>query len=205
MDIPRPSKPNIVKLSTAKLNGWTLVAMSVLALVVLGAILIQMFGTDIAFPKLAHKTSYFTADDGTVSVFSRDVRHFIGIDPIADGLQAATKWLTHSMGTTHFFDPYKRWDRERNPMDQEDSALDTMAGPRALELASWRCVLAGKPASGIQLFRPRADWGQWSVAQCHGDHRPHGDVRWDFHSHRHSLGNYGRPQRQGRCRHAAHP
>jgi glycine betaine/proline transport system permease protein len=88
MDIPRLGKPSILKV---KLNGWTLVAMSVLALVVLGAILIQTVGTDMGFPKLAHKTSTFTANDGTVTVWSRDV--FIN-RPIADGLQAATKWIT---------------------------------------------------------------------------------------------------------------
>ena len=74
--------------------------MSVLALVVLGAILIQTVGTDMEFPKLAHKTSYFTANDGTVTVFSRDV--FIG-RPIADGLQAGTKWITKAGG--FIFDP----------------------------------------------------------------------------------------------------
>ena len=88
MDIPRLGKPTGIKL---KLNGWTLVGMSVLALVVLGAVLLQTVGTDMDFPKLAHKTSVFTADDGTVSVFSRDV--YLG-RPIADGLQTATKWLT---------------------------------------------------------------------------------------------------------------
>lgn len=97
MDIPRLSKPNIVKV---KLNGLTLVALSALALVVLGAILIQTVGTDMEFPKLSHKTSYFTGNDGTVTVFSRDV--FIG-RPIADGLQAGTKWITKA--GDFIFDP----------------------------------------------------------------------------------------------------
>ena len=52
------------------------------------------------FPKLAHKTSVFTADDGTVSVFSRDV--YLG-RPIADGLQAATEWIT--VAGDFIFDP----------------------------------------------------------------------------------------------------
>ena len=88
MDIPRLSKPSEIRV---KFSSRTLVVMSVLALVVLGVILMQTFGTDMGFPKLAHKTSYFTANDGTVTVFSRDV--FLG-RPMADGLQAATKWLT---------------------------------------------------------------------------------------------------------------
>ena len=97
MDIPRLSKPSEIRV---KFNGWTLVALTVLALVVLGAILMQTIGTEMDFPKLAHKTSTFTANDGTVTVFSRDV--FLG-RPIADGLQAATKWLT--VAGAFIFDP----------------------------------------------------------------------------------------------------
>ncbi len=87
MDIPRLSKPSTIKV---KLSGRTLVAMSVLALVVLGAILIQTVGTDMGFPKLAHKTATFTANDGTVTIESRDV--FIG-QPISDGIDEATDWM----------------------------------------------------------------------------------------------------------------
>ena len=86
MDIPRFSKPTAVKLS-----GWHLVILCAIAIVVLTAILVQTLGSDMAFPKLAHKTSHFTADDGSATVFSRDV--FIG-QPIADGVDRATKWLT---------------------------------------------------------------------------------------------------------------
>ncbi len=91
MDIPRLSKPTFSKLTGSKLNGWSTVIITVLAMVILGVVLLQTVGSDMDFPKLAHKTSYFTADDGTVSVLSRDV--FIG-QPIADGVQDATKWIT---------------------------------------------------------------------------------------------------------------
>ena len=88
MDIPRLGKPNAIKL---KLNGWTIVAISVIALVVLGVILIQTIGTDMDFPKLAHKTSTFTANDGSVTIVSRDV--FIG-QTVSDGIDKATEWMT---------------------------------------------------------------------------------------------------------------
>ena len=88
MDIPRLGKPSITRI---KLNGWTTLLLALAALVVLGAVLLQTSGSGVEFPKLAHKTSVFTADDGTVSIFSRDV--YLG-RPIADGLQSATKWLT---------------------------------------------------------------------------------------------------------------
>ena len=88
MDIPRLSKPNTIRV---RLNGWTSVILALAALVVLGAVLLQTTGSGMEFPQLAHKTSTFTADDGTVSIFSRDV--YLG-RPIADGLQRATKWLT---------------------------------------------------------------------------------------------------------------
>lgn len=90
MDIPRLGKPNAIKV---KLNGWTLFAMTVLALVVLGAVLMQTVGSSMEYPKLVHKTSTFTADDGTVSVLDRDI--FLN-QPIADGVDAATDWLTTS-------------------------------------------------------------------------------------------------------------
>ena len=97
MDIQRLGRPSIAK---GKLNGWIPVILTVVALVILLAVLLPIMGSETEFPKLAHKTSYFTADDGTVSVFSRDV--YIG-RPMADGLQAATEWLT--VAGAFIFDP----------------------------------------------------------------------------------------------------
>ena len=86
MDIPRFSKP-----ASIKLTRWHLVILSAVAIVVLTAIFVQTLGSGMEFPKLAHKASNFTANDGSVSVFSRDV--FIS-QPIADGVDHATTWLT---------------------------------------------------------------------------------------------------------------
>ena len=95
MDIPRLGKP-----VTMKLTGWHKATILALAMVVLGAILLQTVGSDMAFPKLAHKTSVFTADDGTTSELSRDV--FLG-QPIADGVDTATDWVTRK--GAFIFDP----------------------------------------------------------------------------------------------------
>ena len=95
MDISSLSKPK-----AAKLNGWTTVIIVVTALVILAAVLVPTLGSNMEFPKLASDTTSFTARDGTVYVESKRV--FIG-RPIADGLQAATKWITETWD--FIFDP----------------------------------------------------------------------------------------------------
>ena len=91
MDISRLGKPTFAKLTGSKLTGWHFPILSAIAIVVLAAIFLQTSGSDMEFPKLAHKTSHFTGADGATEVVSREV--FIG-RPIADGVDAATKWLT---------------------------------------------------------------------------------------------------------------
>ena len=91
MDIPRLSKPTFSKLTGSKLTGRSTVIITILAMVVLGVVLLQTVGSDMDFPKLAHKTSTFTANDGAISELSRDV--FLD-QPMSDGVDAATSWVT---------------------------------------------------------------------------------------------------------------
>ena len=61
MDIPRLGKPSFTKLTGSKLTGWHFTILSVVAFVVLAAIFLQTTGSDMEFPKVAHKTSQYTA------------------------------------------------------------------------------------------------------------------------------------------------
>ena len=95
MDIPNLSRPKLVKLT-----GKQIALGSALVVVAVAIVFLLTAGDSMVFPKLAYKTSQFTAADGTVQELNRDV--FIG-QPIADGVDSATEWLT-SAGD-FIFDP----------------------------------------------------------------------------------------------------
>ena len=127
MDIPRLSKPSFTKLTGSKLTGWHFTILSAIAIVVLGVIFLQTTGSDMEFPKLTHKTSYrYTGNDGAdIRRTSREV--FIG-QPIADGVDAATKWMT-TVREPSFSTPSVMASRTQILLDQECPSLDTVAGP----------------------------------------------------------------------------
>ena len=146
MDIPRLGKPSFTKLTGSKLTGWHFTILSVVAFVVLAAIFLQTTGSDMEFPKVAHKTSQYTAEDGTVSVLDRDV--FLG-QPIAEGVDVATKWVTRK--GDFIFDPIS--DGINYAILRITKTLLWVPWPAlvvAVVLSAWR--LAGRPIAIFSLI-----------------------------------------------------
>ena len=146
MDIPRLSKPALSKLAGTKMTGWNFVFIALIASVVLAAIFLQTMGSGMEFPKLAHKTSQYTAPDGTVSILDRDV--YIG-QPIADGVDRATKWVTRA--GDFIFDPIS--DGINDAILWITNALLWIPWPAlvvSVVLAAWR--LAGLPVAVFSLI-----------------------------------------------------